>query len=158
MNTRDFKFWLHGFFEIGSQKKFTKNQIDIIRDHIAIVEQPDDFIIWLKGAIDVSIIFKKQTSERFYENVGQMLDVFFEKKTPDRKEQLAPEDIPAKDDLSLERDKLNQILEDIEKGVPPRRVVTPFVVGPVPVTCIPGRDTAEKPDRFSTEVICRSLE
>jgi len=37
MNSLDFVYWLQGFFELSENKKLTKKQVLIIKDHIALV-------------------------------------------------------------------------------------------------------------------------
>ena len=37
MNSRDFCFWLNGFFEIGDAKALTAEQVDVIKKHLALV-------------------------------------------------------------------------------------------------------------------------
>lgn len=149
MNNRDFKFWLHGWMEIGSQRKFTPTQVEVVRDHICEVENnetPDDFVLWLKGAIDTAIVMKCQRTEKFYSLVEETLNLFFEKHTPNRKEELSEDSY-----------NLKKMISDLEKGVSPKRIITPLVVGP-PQPYQIGGDTARKPDVFCTEVTCRSIE
>ncbi len=37
MNTIDFCFWLQGYFEIGGNNEISKEQADIIKNHLALV-------------------------------------------------------------------------------------------------------------------------
>lgn len=37
MTSRDFIYWLQGFFEIAQPKTLTKEQVDMIQNHMAMV-------------------------------------------------------------------------------------------------------------------------
>lgn len=37
MTTEQFTYWLQGFFEISEDKKLNERQVQIIRDHLALV-------------------------------------------------------------------------------------------------------------------------
>lgn len=37
MNERDFFYWLQGFFEISETETLSKKQIQVIKDHMALV-------------------------------------------------------------------------------------------------------------------------
>ncbi len=133
MTNRDFKFWLHGWMEIGGADKFTPGIICIIRDHIGIVENPDDFVIWLRGVLDVAPIFGFEKNPKLFDIVNQTLNQFFAKETPDRKKELKKACDSIKSPIVVELDKkVNDLLDDMEKGLPLRKVTTPLVVGPVP--------------------------
>lgn len=127
--------------EIGNQKNFTSNQIEIIKDHIEIVNEQDEFIVWLGGAIDVAIVFGRQRSQRFYDAVKTRLDSFFSKKTPERDREIkeACDEVVGENERykNFDERKIEEFIRDIEKGLPPQRVITPLVVGPVPITCSP---------------------
>lgn len=44
MTTRDFAYWLQGFFEISNTNKLTPNQVQEIKNHLQLVfkkETPD---------------------------------------------------------------------------------------------------------------------
>lgn len=37
MDSTNFTYWLHGFFEISDSNKLTEKQVQIIKDHLALV-------------------------------------------------------------------------------------------------------------------------
>lgn len=37
MTSRDFCFWLQGFFEVGDPKTLTKEQLDLVKRHLNLV-------------------------------------------------------------------------------------------------------------------------
>lgn len=37
MNSEQFVYWLNGFFELSGSKKLTQKQVQIIKDHLAVV-------------------------------------------------------------------------------------------------------------------------
>jgi hypothetical protein len=37
MNTIDFCFWLQGYFEISGDTEITKEQVQVIKDHLSLV-------------------------------------------------------------------------------------------------------------------------
>lgn len=53
MNSTNFKYWLQGYFEIGGTSLY-RNQIQVIEDHMKIVQGPDQFIGWLGGYFDAT--------------------------------------------------------------------------------------------------------
>ena len=54
MNSRDFKYWLQGYFELGGQGLDTV-QKKMVREHLALVEEEyDPFISWLTGFLDAT--------------------------------------------------------------------------------------------------------
>lgn len=57
MIKQEFCYWLQGYFELsGSAEPLTETQLNIIKNHIALVsevEGKNDYTAWLQGAIDV---------------------------------------------------------------------------------------------------------
>lgn len=88
MTNRDFKFWLHAVYELGKQTHFYSYQLLTIKDHMRVVEDPDEFTHWLTGAIDATRETNTWTSKAFFVFVGQKLDEYFVKQTPNRKEEI----------------------------------------------------------------------
>lgn len=39
MNSRDFTFWLHGFFEISAADVLTPSQVQEIKNHLSLVNK-----------------------------------------------------------------------------------------------------------------------
>lgn len=39
MNERDFLYWLQGFLELSGQESLSKEQVQVIREHIGLVMQ-----------------------------------------------------------------------------------------------------------------------
>lgn len=37
MNERDFLYWLQGFLELSGQESLSKEQVQVIREHISLV-------------------------------------------------------------------------------------------------------------------------
>jgi hypothetical protein len=78
MNSRDFNYWLMGWFELEKPKVLTANRIAIIKQHLDMVftyEKINDsstysFCKWLRGCVDVietKTFNTKQTSIVFKE-------------------------------------------------------------------------------------------
>lgn len=131
MNSNELKWWLHGWMELSSAKRFTAIQVDQILDHIAIIEQPDDFVFWLKGTLELSNTLEKQTSTALYLSVCLELDKFFNKITPDRikKEEIqkaVDETVNVKEGLlsspikaEIDKEALMRLLEEARNTVSP---------------------------------------
>lgn len=41
MKSRDFAFWLQGFFELSSSRNLSENQVDMIKAHLNLVFKHD---------------------------------------------------------------------------------------------------------------------
>lgn len=56
MTSRDFTFWLQGFFEIlGETPQWNAAQIKMIKDHIGYVSMKSSFMQWLAGVLDAQL-------------------------------------------------------------------------------------------------------
>jgi len=92
MDNEQFCYWLHGYFEIGDIKKTTPflnaAQIDIVRDHINLVEEENPwtcgFIQWLQGVIDTTGILTLKNTDYvdISRAIAYQLTELFDKKTP----------------------------------------------------------------------------
>lgn len=128
--------------EIGCNKRFKKFQLQTIRDHARIVKEPDEFIHWIQGVMDMAWVFGKATSVTFYNIVKDRLDEFFDKHTPERNPEIQKAcdgvmdnklnpDFP-KAKVEIDSDNLKRMVEDFEKGLLPHRVTLPFIEGQQP--------------------------
>jgi len=88
VTNRDFKFWLHAVYELGKQTHFYSYQLLIIKDHLRAVEDPDEFTHWLTGAIDTARATNSWTSKAFFIAVEERMEMYFDKQTPNRKEEI----------------------------------------------------------------------
>jgi hypothetical protein len=133
MTSRDFRFWLHGFMEISSRRFFTQRHILSIVDHLKIIDKPDSFINWLEGAFESAHACGGLTSHAFYSLVEKELGKYFDKQTPDRKEEIKEAcDGIMEGKIKLDEDALKRLMDNLEKGVtcsPITPSIQPYQIG-----------------------------
>ena len=79
MNSRDFCFWLQGYFELveTNNSKLTKSQIQVIQDHLKLV--------FKKETPDRSIAGKPSVKEKEKDNLDKSLKDLLDEYEKDRK-------------------------------------------------------------------------
>lgn len=95
MNRINFCYWLQGLFEIGDVKTLTSNQIQIIKDHLALANNNKatknqlkeiQFCNWLEGYLDFSET--KILSNRQVKLIKDRLSLVYTKVTPNRNKEI----------------------------------------------------------------------
>ncbi len=93
MDNLQFCYWLQGYFEIGTKNglgntNLNKEQLEIVRQHIILVEQENPwtcgFIQWLQGVIDTTRVLTLKSADyiKLSKAINHQLTELFEKKTP----------------------------------------------------------------------------
>jgi hypothetical protein len=110
MTARDFKYWLRGWIELGGALRFTQYTLTTIVNHLDLVGEDDEFIIWLDGAISAAVGVKKDCSSGFFKVVSDRLCEEFTKVTPEAKKEIKS----AVDAIVMDNAKLKKIADNLK--------------------------------------------
>jgi len=109
MTSRDFAFWLQGFFEITGTNKIDEGQAEIIKNHLNLV---------FKHEIDPSLNGSKSKEE--VQDLQDIHDGKVEKPTPPPSKIIRDGEDPSDGKVDWEKIK-DQILKDLMDRLPPKK-------------------------------------